>query len=85
GYVDDSTTSTAICSVKSVPAFTHFTITTRTHELLQRYENALQSINFDLFPEFNVGTAGLSRDDFIEMKESLYSLCEAYDDDQHTP
>ncbi|CAG8441773.1 16644_t:CDS:2 [Acaulospora colombiana] len=84
GYVDSSRT-VSTCKVKSVPVLTNVTVSTRTHALLQDYVNSLQKANFDLLPEFKDGTNGMSRDDFVETKEALHALCEAYENDQSMP
>ncbi|CAG8836320.1 23277_t:CDS:1, partial [Racocetra persica] len=66
--------------IQSAPTLSHLTISTRVHKFLQNYKTELQKVNFDLFPEFNDGNEGLSRDEFLEARESLSNLCEVYED-----
>ncbi|CAG8437346.1 15521_t:CDS:10 [Funneliformis caledonium] len=78
GYIDMSIPSDQIPSVHSVPALSHLTISTKSHDLLQQLANTLQNLNFNLFPEYEGGDKGLSREEFLETREALWSLCEAF-------
>ena len=69
-----------IPSVHSVPALSHLTISTKSHNLLQQLANTLQNLNFNLFPEYEEGDKGLTRDEFLETREALWGLCEAFED-----
>lgn len=87
GYVVDEfrgiTNSLSPNSVKSIPTLSHLTVSTRVRELLKLYAGELQKVNFNLFPEFQDGAEGLSHDEFIETKESLYNLCGTYETDNN--
>ena len=81
GYVDMSIPSNKVPSVHSVPALSHLTISTKSHNLLHQLANTLRNLNFNLFPEYEEGDKGLTRDEFLETRETLWNLCEAFEDD----
>ncbi|CAG8537955.1 4069_t:CDS:10 [Diversispora eburnea] len=83
GYVDEFTNSSSLNSVKSIPTLSRLTVSTQVQELLKLYTNLLQKINFNLFPEFQDGVEGLSHDEFIETRESLYNLCGTFENDHN--
>ncbi|CAI2163768.1 11767_t:CDS:10 [Funneliformis geosporum] len=78
GYIDMSIPSDQIPSVHTVPALSHLTISTKSHNLLQQLANTLQNLDFNLFPEYEGGDKGLMREEFLETREALWSLCEAF-------
>ena len=82
GYVDMSVPNDKILSVHSVPVLSHLTISTKSHNFLYQLANMLRDLNFNLYPEYEKGDKGLARDEFLETRETLWSLCEAFEDEQ---
>jgi hypothetical protein len=79
GYVDMSIPSDKTPSVHSIPTLSHLTVSTKSYNLLHQLANTLQNLNFNRFPEYE-GDKGLTREEFLETRETLWDLCEAFDD-----
>ena len=80
GYVDMSVQDNRTPSIHSVPALSHLTISTKSHDFLHQLVNIIRDLNFNIFPEYEEGK-GLTRDEFIETRETLWGLCESFEGD----
>ncbi|CAB4388533.1 unnamed protein product [Rhizophagus irregularis] len=80
GHVDMSVPNDKMLSVHSVPTLSHLTISTKSYNFLHQLANILQNLNLNLHPEYEEGDKGLTCDEFLETRETLWDLCEAFED-----
>lgn len=80
GHVDMSVPNDKMLSVHSVPTLSHLTISTKSYNFLHQLANILQNLNLNLHPEYEEGDKGLTCDEFLETRETLWDLCEAFEE-----
>ncbi|CAH1757709.1 13063_t:CDS:10 [Entrophospora sp. SA101] len=74
-----STTNENKPTVKEIPMLTHFTISNKPKLFLDQYKEFLNKLDFKNLKEYQEGDKGIDFDEFLEIKESLCSLSEIYD------
>ncbi|KAI9470956.1 MAG: tubulin domain-containing protein [Benjaminiella poitrasii] len=79
GYIKSS--SIGQDTVRSVPILTHLESGAKLKPIIDHHLKELDEINYNNCYEYIQGSSGLSREDFLEMKEMLYSLSDSYKTD----
>lgn len=64
-----------------MPVFTHFESGSKLKGTIDQHLENLKNINLDDFHEYTQGDYGLSREDFLETKEELFTLSDTFKSD----